>query len=231
MRSVQVHGETVERAEAGQRVAVAVAAERRRRPERGDALVEPGAYPVSFRLDVELTGDVADGARVQVCHGTTAVSARVVRAGERNAQLRLERPLVTARGDRVVLASGVDRRRRSRARSRAAAARRSRTRRARGRARARARRRATPPRRGHRAARAGGRVGVRAGVACRAARTRSRDARGESRAPCDSARRRRPLVGRRLAAARARSRRPGLLPTGAAAAAAPTMQSGSATAA
>jgi selenocysteine-specific elongation factor len=103
VRSVQVHGEAVERAEAGQRVAVAVAAERRRRPERGDALVEPGAFPVSFRLDVELAGDVADGARVQVCHGTTAVSARVVRAGARNAQLRLERPLITARGDRVVL--------------------------------------------------------------------------------------------------------------------------------
>ena len=103
VRSVQVHGEIVERAEAGQRVAVALSAERRRRPERGDALVEAGAYAVSFRLDVELAGDVADGARVQVCHGTTAVNARVVRAGERNAQLRLERPLVTARGDRVVL--------------------------------------------------------------------------------------------------------------------------------
>jgi len=103
VRSVQVHGETVERAEAGQRVAVALAAERRRRPERGDVLVERGSYPVSFRLDVELTGDVTDGARVQVCHGTTAVNARVVRAGERNAQLRLEQPLVAARGDRVVL--------------------------------------------------------------------------------------------------------------------------------
>jgi selenocysteine-specific elongation factor len=40
---------------------------------------------------------------VQVCHGTTAVNARVVRAGERSAQLRLEQPLVAARGDRVVL--------------------------------------------------------------------------------------------------------------------------------
>jgi selenocysteine-specific elongation factor len=103
VRSVQVHGETVESAEAGQRVAVALVAERRRRLERGDALVEPGAFPVSFRLDVELTGDVADGARVQVCHGTTAVNARVVRAGAHDAQLRLERPLVTARGDRLVL--------------------------------------------------------------------------------------------------------------------------------
>jgi selenocysteine-specific elongation factor len=102
VRSVQVHGEAVERAEAGQRVAVALTPERRRRVARGDALVAPGAFPVSFRLDVELDGDVEDGARVHVCHGTTSVPARVVRAGE-YAQLRLDRPLVAARGDRVVL--------------------------------------------------------------------------------------------------------------------------------
>jgi selenocysteine-specific elongation factor len=103
VRSVQVHGRTVDAAEAGQRVAVAVTPERRRRVERGDALVEPDAYPVSFRLDVELAGDVADGARVLVSHGTTAVPARVVRMGGANAQLRLEQPLVAARGDRLVL--------------------------------------------------------------------------------------------------------------------------------
>src|SRR5581483_2039483 len=54
VRSVQVHGGAVERAEAGQRVAVALTAERRRTLERGDALVEPGAFPVSYRLDVAL---------------------------------------------------------------------------------------------------------------------------------------------------------------------------------
>jgi len=103
VRSVQVHGETVERAEAGQRVAVAITPERRRRVARGDALVVPGAYPVSYRLDVALDGDVDDGARVLVSHGTTAVPARVVRMAGGAAQLRLEQPLVAARGDRVVL--------------------------------------------------------------------------------------------------------------------------------
>jgi selenocysteine-specific elongation factor len=108
VRSVQVHGAQVERAEAGQRVAVAVSAEHRRRPGRGDALVAPDAYPVSYRLDVALAGDepIRDGARVQVCHGTSAVPARVVRVGARYAQLRLERPLVAARGDRLVLRRG-----------------------------------------------------------------------------------------------------------------------------
>jgi selenocysteine-specific elongation factor len=40
---------------------------------------------------------------VTVHHGTSAVPARVARAGERFAQLRLASPLLTARGDRVVL--------------------------------------------------------------------------------------------------------------------------------
>jgi selenocysteine-specific elongation factor len=104
VRSVQVHGRSVERAEAGQRVAVGVVAEQRRRIVRGDGLAEPGAYPVSYRLDVALAaGEPAHGSRVQVCHGTSAVPARVVRVGERYAQLRLERPVAAARGDRLVL--------------------------------------------------------------------------------------------------------------------------------
>src|SRR6185437_4096335 len=99
VRSVEVHGAAVDGADAGQRVALAYTAERRRRLARGDALAAPGAYPVSYRLDVLIEGGVADGARVLVCHGTTAAPARVVRLDEDRAQLRLERPLVTARGD------------------------------------------------------------------------------------------------------------------------------------
>jgi selenocysteine-specific elongation factor len=105
VRSVQVHGAEVARAEAGQRVAVGVVAEQRRVLGRGDALVEPDAYPASYRLDVALDErePIPDGARVQVCHGTAAVPARVVRVGDRYAQLRLDRQVVAARGDRLVL--------------------------------------------------------------------------------------------------------------------------------
>jgi selenocysteine-specific elongation factor len=39
-------------------------------------------------------------------HGTAETAARVVRAGDRFAQLRLSRPLVAGRGDRVVLRAG-----------------------------------------------------------------------------------------------------------------------------
>ncbi len=104
VRSVQVHDEPVERAEAGQRVALALPGVERRELRRGDALVTPGRFRPSYRLDVALEElePVGDGTRLHVHHGTAAVPARVVRAG-RFAQLRLAAPIVAARGDRIVL--------------------------------------------------------------------------------------------------------------------------------
>ncbi len=104
VRSVQVHDEPVARAEAGQRVAVALTGVERRELRRGDALVTPGAFRPSYRLDVALEplAEIADGARLLVHHGTSAVLARVVRSGDW-AQLRLAAPVTAARGDRVVL--------------------------------------------------------------------------------------------------------------------------------
>ncbi len=109
VRSVHVHDKPVERAEAGQRVAVSLPGVDRDRLRRGDALVEPGAYPASYRLDVVLQelGPIESGRRLHVHHGTGEVYARVVRAGERYAQLRLAEPVVAARGDRVVLRDGL----------------------------------------------------------------------------------------------------------------------------
>jgi selenocysteine-specific elongation factor len=102
VRSVQVHDQPVDTAAAGQRVAVNLPAADRRELKRGDVLVEPGHYPVSYRLDV-VVDEIADiPADVTVHVGTQAVPARVVRAG-RFAQLRLTRQVVAARGDRVVL--------------------------------------------------------------------------------------------------------------------------------
>ncbi|HEX7526771.1 MAG TPA: selenocysteine-specific translation elongation factor, partial [Gaiellaceae bacterium] len=102
VRSVQVHDAPVERAEAGQRVAVNLPAVERRDLARGDVLVEPGHYPVSYRLDIRLEPLEEIPAAVTVHVGTKAVPARVVRDGE-YAQLRLQEPVVAARGDRVVL--------------------------------------------------------------------------------------------------------------------------------
>jgi selenocysteine-specific elongation factor len=105
VRSVQVHDRDVEVAEPGQRVAVSLPGVERREVARGDALIAPGAYPSSYRLDVALEeiAPIADGARVQVHVGTAHSLARTVRLGERFAQLRLSSPVVAARGDRVIL--------------------------------------------------------------------------------------------------------------------------------
>jgi selenocysteine-specific elongation factor len=105
VRSVQVHERPVPRAEAGQRVALALPGVERSDLRRGDALVAPGAFAPSYRLDVVLDElePIADGARLHVHHGTGSAPARVVRVGERYAQLRLSAPVVAARGDRVVL--------------------------------------------------------------------------------------------------------------------------------
>ncbi len=102
VRSVQVHDRAVERAEAGQRVALAIPGVERDRIARGDALVERGAFPVTYRLDVTLEELEEVPAAVTVHLGTADVPARVARS-DRYVQLRLERPVVAAAGDRVVL--------------------------------------------------------------------------------------------------------------------------------
>ena len=103
--AVQVHDRRCRARAPGERVALALPGIERRELHRGDALVTPGAFPVSYRLDVELE---------ELARSTTAPGSRCTTArrgsppgspaiGERAAQLRLEAPVVAARGDRVVL--------------------------------------------------------------------------------------------------------------------------------
>jgi selenocysteine-specific elongation factor len=105
VRSVQVHDRSVEAAEAGQRVAVNLPGVERSQLARGQALIAPGGYPVSYRLDVALDElePIPDGARLHVHHGTAEIYAAVRRIGPRYAQLRLTSPAVASRGDRLVL--------------------------------------------------------------------------------------------------------------------------------
>ena len=61
-----------------------------------------------FRVDVTLAWATPDarpdsGTRVAVHHGTREAPARLAELGGRYFQLRLEQPLVPARGDRVVI--------------------------------------------------------------------------------------------------------------------------------
>ncbi len=113
VRSVQVHDEPRERAEAGQRVALNLAGVARDAVARGDVIVAAGpTAPLapSFRVDVALDWAAPDrrpdgGARVAVHHGTRETAARLAELGGRYFQLRLEEPLVPARGDRLVIRS------------------------------------------------------------------------------------------------------------------------------
>ncbi|HEX5194116.1 MAG TPA: selenocysteine-specific translation elongation factor [Solirubrobacteraceae bacterium] len=107
VRGVQVHGAHAEVAVAGQRVAVNLTGVPIASVARGDALVGAGA-PVRPRhvLDVALTLREAPGrplTRVQVHHGTRDAPARLVALSDRYFQVRLERPLLVADGDRVVI--------------------------------------------------------------------------------------------------------------------------------
>ena len=105
VRSIQVHDRDVPEAAAGQRVAVSLPGLERDEVTRGEALVTPGAYAVTYRLDVVLDElvPIGDNARVQVHLGTAHAPARVARIGDGFAQLRLDAAVVAAGGDRVIL--------------------------------------------------------------------------------------------------------------------------------
>jgi len=106
VRGVQVHDEPVERAEAGQRVAVNLAGVERRAVARGDVLAAPGAVEPTTVIDAALAlRDAEHGARVHVHHGTREAPARLAALGGDLWQLRLERPLLARPGDRVVVRS------------------------------------------------------------------------------------------------------------------------------
>ena len=106
VRSVEVHDAEVERAEAGQRVALNLAGVARDEVGRGDVIVVEELAP-TYRVDVALTWTERPdgGARIGVHHGTRESAARLVELGGRFFQLRLEEPIVPLRGDRLVIRS------------------------------------------------------------------------------------------------------------------------------
>jgi selenocysteine-specific elongation factor len=108
VRSVQVHDQPVERAEAGQRVALNLVGVGWREVGRGDVVVVGEGVRPGYLLDVALATEdgarsIERGTRVHVHHGTREAPARVVPLGDGFAQLRLEAPLMAVAGDRVIL--------------------------------------------------------------------------------------------------------------------------------
>jgi selenocysteine-specific elongation factor len=108
VRGVQVHDEALDRAAAGQRVAVNLVGAAVGDLARGDVLVADGSdVQPTYRMDAELEfgpdGEPEHGDRVQIHHGTREAPARLAWLGGRFWQIRAERPVVPAAGDRLVL--------------------------------------------------------------------------------------------------------------------------------
>jgi selenocysteine-specific elongation factor len=119
VRGLQVHNQTVPVAVAGQRTAVNLQGLDRTEIQRGDVLVTPGRFPVTYMLDVTLTL-LADAPRplkhrdrVRFHIGTSEIMGRVILLDRDEvqpgqdvfAQLHLEQPTIAAAHDRYVLRS------------------------------------------------------------------------------------------------------------------------------
>ena len=117
VRGLQVHGQRVDAAYAGQRAALNLADLKREGIRRGDAAVKRGSVRPTLLLDVRLrclrdaARGIENGSRVHLCHGASVQLARVVlldadrlAPGESGlAQLRLTEPIAAKKGDRFVL--------------------------------------------------------------------------------------------------------------------------------
>lgn len=119
VRRIQVHGQTVEQARAGQRTAVNLPGIEVDQVRRGDTLAFPGSLRPAMALDVSLRllkdapRALQNRARVRFHLGTSEVLARVVLldrdelspGDEAIAHLRLESPATALAGDRYVIRS------------------------------------------------------------------------------------------------------------------------------
>ena len=117
IRNLQVHGNTVKTAYAGQRVAVNLAGLKKTDVQRGDCVAKPNTVRVSRMLDVKLMNlknsgrVITNDMQVHLYHGSAVMLAKVVllerdalEPGESGyAQLRMTEPIASKNGDRFVV--------------------------------------------------------------------------------------------------------------------------------
>ncbi|WIF94444.1 selenocysteine-specific translation elongation factor [Caminicella sporogenes] len=117
VRSIQVHGESVNKAYAGQRVAVNLTGIKKEDIDRGDVLAAPNSMKSSMIIDVKLNllktsnRKVENWNRLRLYHGTKEVLCRVVLLDRDElypgescfAQLRLEEEISSKYGDKFVV--------------------------------------------------------------------------------------------------------------------------------
>ncbi|MGC8784154.1 MAG: selenocysteine-specific translation elongation factor [Armatimonadota bacterium] len=116
-RQIQVHGRRVEEAVAGSRVAINLPGVEKEQLERGMVCVPPDVFQPTQAFDAQLSllpkaaKGLAHRARIRLYLGTAEVIARVslldrerLEPGQQGfVQIRLEKPLIAARGDRFVI--------------------------------------------------------------------------------------------------------------------------------
>ena len=122
VRSIQIHGESVERAEAGHRVALNLNALSTDEVRPGDFLATPHTVTATDRFDADFTylglpssdKPLESGARVHVSHGTREVTGRILRIGNEQgfkpgertyAQIRLDEELPVSWQDHFIVRS------------------------------------------------------------------------------------------------------------------------------
>lgn len=117
IRNIQVHGENVDRAYSGQRVAINISNIKVDDIKRGDVLAKEGSLEESMMIDVKINlvghsnKTLKHWDRLRLYHGSREILCRVVpldleKIGQGQsgyAQLRLEESIVSKKGDKFVL--------------------------------------------------------------------------------------------------------------------------------
>ncbi|MFH1278017.1 MAG: selenocysteine-specific translation elongation factor [Candidatus Eisenbacteria bacterium] len=116
VRKVEVFNREVEEARAGRRTALALHGVSREEVIRGDTLVTPGILRPTHMIDARFSlapssKEMKNRQRIRFHHGAAEVLARVVlleeetlKSGEEGfVQIRLEKPVAVARGDRFII--------------------------------------------------------------------------------------------------------------------------------